>query len=127
MSDNTEQPVQQVTQALEKVLDTGSRCDLCAHCNRADHVGQLTAGRSIKMRWHQTDMRKSLKQFARELATSGDQSAKDWFAHKKGSLNQDRSEKNRARIALERQASKAARRKKKPGQKAEAPAAPVAK
>ena len=57
----------------------------------------------------------SLKKFARELLKSGNQVAKDWFAHKRGSLNAQRSEKNQSRVSLEKQATKAAKRKKSQG------------
>lgn len=99
-------------------------------------LGVATASLTIKQRWHEAHFtlkdvgdkhnpRKrvwvrnhgapSLKRYARDLAKSGDANAKDWFAHKTGSLNENRSEKNRSRISLESQASKAARRKKSQG------------
>jgi hypothetical protein len=53
----------------------------------------------------------SLKAFARGLVKQGDKTAEDWMAHKKGSLNTKRTDKSMARIALERMASKAARKK----------------
>jgi hypothetical protein len=62
----------------------------------------------------------SLKKFARELAKSGNAVAKAWFANKLGAQNAQRSEKNRGRISLESQASKAARRKKSQGKQAKA-------
>jgi hypothetical protein len=70
----------------------------------------------------------SLKQFAREQAKSGNKVAKDWFANKKGAKNEKRSEKNQARVTLERQASKAARRKASQGKAAKSAtaAAPAA-
>jgi len=99
-------------------------------------VGVATAALKIRQLWHETHFTRkdvgdknnpvkriwvpnhgtpSLKRFARELAKSGNQVAKDWFANKKGAKNQKRSEKNVARINLEKQASKAARRKKSQG------------
>jgi hypothetical protein len=96
-------------------------------------IGQPTAALTIKQLWHaelhvlmdvgdknnprkQKWVRKqgtlSLKKYARQLAASGNTVAKDWFEHKQGSLNAERSEKNVVRIALEAQASKASRRKK---------------
>lgn len=73
--------------------------------------------------------RVSLKKFARELLKAGDPVAKAWFANKRGAQNAKRLEKNASRITLEKQASKAARRKKsqgKQGKAAETTAAPVA-
>lgn len=99
-------------------------------------LGQATAGLTIKQMWHAAHFTRkdvgdkhnprkrvfvrnhgapSLKRFARELAKSGNQTAKDWFAHKTGSLNEERSEKNRTRISLEKQATKTAKRKKSQG------------
>ena len=96
-------------------------------------VGTPTNSLTIKQRWHEAThilkevghtnnphkqawVRKagtpSLKKFARQLLASGDQLAKDWFACKNGALNESRSEKNRARVAVEATASKQARRKK---------------
>ena len=95
-------------------------------------VGTATAGKTIKQRWHEAthvlmdvgnrhNPRKqawvkkagapSLKRFARQAAQAGDQAAKDWFDHKVGSMNASRSDSNRMRANLERQASKASRRK----------------
>jgi hypothetical protein len=57
-----------------------------------------------------------LKEFARRLSVipaPGYQEAKDWWAHKHGSLNLKRSEKNVARISEESRKSKEARRSKK--------------
>ena len=110
-------------------------------------LGQATAGLTIKQRWHEAHFtlkdvgdkhnpRKrvwvrnhgapSLKRYARDLAKSGDTVAKDWFAHKSGSLNAERTDANKTRISLEKQATKTAKRKKsqgKQGKKDEAAAA----
>ena len=72
--------------------------------------------------------RVSLKKFARELLKAGNPVAKAWFANKRGAQNAKRTEKNASRITLEKQASKAARRKKsqgKQGKAAEAAPAPA--
>ena len=100
--------------------------------NRGE-LGVATAGDTIKQMWRAAHFKRSdedtwarlpgapsLKKFARELAKSGNKVAKDWFDHKTGSLNAERSEKNRGRISLESQASKAARRKKSQGKQAKA-------
>ncbi len=76
-------------------------------------VGVATAAKTIKKMWHQQIGKKtSLKAFASKLAASGDQVAKDWFAHKAGSLNQKRNEKNVARISLEKSATKLSKKSK---------------
>lgn len=98
-------------------------------------LGVATAGDTIKQMWRAAHFKRSdkdswarlpgapsLKKFARELVKSGNKVAKDWFDHKTGSLNAQRSEKNRGRISLESQASKAARRKKSQGKQAKATA-----
>ncbi len=70
----------------------------------------------------------SLKKFARELLKAGDAVAKEWFANKRGAKNAKRTEKNASRITLEKQASKAARRKASQGKQGKAaPAADAAK
>jgi hypothetical protein len=108
-------------------------------------LGVATAAKKIKQLWHERHFRlvdandrhnprkklwvagrdtPSLKAFARLLLkdeTHG-QVAKDWFDHKAGSLNEKRSEKNVARIALEKQATKAAKRKKSQGKQPKAAA-----
>ncbi len=90
-------------------------------------VGKGTAGSRLKSLWHSECFTKkelglvqiagspSLKAFARAKAKEGNQDAKDWFECKAGALNETRSDKNKSRIALEKQASKAARKKTKAG------------
>ena len=63
-----------------------------------------------KKTWKRLPKTPSLKRFARELAATGDATAKAWLASKLGKNNEKRSDKNIARVALERQASKAARK-----------------
>lgn len=70
-----------------------------------------TAGQQLKARWHREGKGMSLKQFARKLVASGDKVAQDWFDHKKGSLNQSRTDANKTRVAAEKAATKANRRK----------------
>lgn len=109
-------------------------------------VGQATAGLTIKQRWHEAHFtlkdvgdkhnpRKrvwvrnhgapSLKRYARDLAKSGDTLAKDWFAHKSGSLNTERTDANKTRISLEKQKTREAKRKKGQGKSSKAEAAPA--
>lgn len=84
-----------------------------AHFTRKD-VGDKHNPR--KRVWvHNPGPKVSLKKFARELLKSGNAVAKEWFANKVGAKNQKRTEKNVSRISLEKQASKAARRKKSQG------------
>lgn len=114
-------------------------------------VGVATAGLKIRQLWHDAHFTRkdigdkhnprkriyvpnpggapSLKKFARELLKAGDAIAKEWFANKRGAKNQKRTEKNQARVNLEKQASKAARRKASQGKqgKAAAPAADAVK
>lgn len=74
-------------------------------------VGVGTAGQQLKARWHKEGKGLSLKQYARKLVAAGDQVAQDWFEHKKGVLNQGRSDAAKKRIAEQKAASKTARRK----------------
>jgi len=91
-------------------------------------VGTATPSQTIKAMWHKEhfslkDNKKngkrqefvkgkgapSLKRYARQLAASN-QVVANWFANKAGAFNAERSEKNNARIALERQASASSRK-----------------
>lgn len=63
-----------------------------------------------KTTWKRLPKTPSLKRFARELAASGDATAKAWLDNKLGSNSEKRSDKNIARVALERQATKASRK-----------------
>lgn len=119
---------QQVAAAVaESTQVSGSRCDECSHCNNPNHVGQPSPGTTLKQRWHAEGNGKSLKQFARSLLASKDEAAKDWFDYKSGALNEVRSDKNKARVGLERQASKAARKKASKGATKNTTEAPAAK
>lgn len=105
-------------------------------------VGMATAGLKIRQLWHSAHFTRkdigdkhnprksiyvpnpggapSLKRFARELLKAGDAVAKEWFANKRGAKNQKRTEKNQARVNLEKQSSKAARRKSSQGKQGKA-------
>lgn len=85
-----------------------------ARRSRGD-LGVATAGDTIKKRHRAEGNRLSLKVFARSLLKSGDQVAKDWFAHKKGALNQGRNDGN-IKVAMEARAATKAAKKKKKGQ-----------
>jgi hypothetical protein len=110
-------------------------------------VGQATAGLTIKQRWHEAHFTRkdvgdkhnprkrvwvrnhgapSLKHYARDMAKSGDTVAKDWFAHKTGSLNTERTDANKTRISLEKQKTREAKRKKGQAKSSKAEAAPAA-
>jgi hypothetical protein len=80
-----------------------------AECHVLMDVGDKKNPR--KQQWVKKQGALSLKKFARKLAGEGNQTVKDWFDSKKGALNAERNDKNKTRITLERQASKAARRK----------------
>lgn len=84
-------------------------------------VGKATAGLTIKQLWEQDgDSRGSLRQFARELARGGNTTAKEWFAHKKGSLNAKRTAANEVAARAAAAATHTERRKPKKGNKAAA-------
>lgn len=107
-------------------------------------VGQATPKLAIVQLWHEAHFTRkdvgdkhnprkrvwvpnpgpkvSLKRFARDLLKSGNAVAKAWFANKLGAQNAKRTEKNQSRISLEKQASKAARRKKSQGKQGKAAA-----
>lgn len=79
-------------------------------------VGKATSACTLKQRWAEakkTNPRLSLKQFARGLVKTGDQNAKDWFAHKKGSLNMKRAEANAITARAAGAATKLKKRTKK--------------
>ena len=76
-------------------------------------LGEGTVGSRLKSRWHKEGKGLSLKQFARKLVASGDKLAQDWFDSKRGLMNQSRTDKNKQRLLLEKQATKASRRKGK--------------
>lgn len=98
-------------------------------------IGKATASLTLRQLWHAAYFRKvsikddkgthirfdlvpnpggpSLKTFARSLVKDGNQIAKDWFAHKHGSLDQKRSEKNAMDAKAAASATKQERRKKK--------------
>ena len=99
-------------------------------------LGEATPAKAVKLLWHeehfilqnvgdkhnprrQAWVRKagapSLKRYAKQLASAGNQVAKDWFANKDGLLNEERSDKNKTRISLEKAATKQAKRKKSQG------------
>src|ERR1035437_8551508 len=96
-------------------------------------VGVATAALTLKQLWHasthvlvdvgdrhnprkQQFVRKagsdSLKRFARKLLLAKDPLAVDWFSRQRGSMNEKRTDANRMRANLERQATKAGRSKK---------------
>jgi len=90
-----------------------------AHFSRKDANDK---GNFRKRIWVANHGAPSLKKFARELLKAGDPVAKAWFANKRGAANAKRLEKNASRITLEKQASKAARRKKSQGKQGKAAA-----
>ena len=78
-----------------------------------------SASRQLKRRFKKSEFKGSLKQFARKLAKENDPVAVAWFEHKSPRWNdearQARLNSKGARIALERAATKSARRKSKGG------------
>jgi hypothetical protein len=118
----TEENKQQ-TETKEEDVPRGERGEL----------GVATPSHAIKLLWHEEHFilqnvgdkhnpRKqawvrragapSLRKYARQLAASGNQVAKDWLDNKSGAQNAERQDKNKTRISLEKQASRAARRKR---------------
>jgi hypothetical protein len=111
---NVEKLVAEANKKLEKVK--GERGE----------IGEATASLSIKKMWRANLVgHPSLKRYARQLMAKGDALAKDWFAHKRGSMNAQRTDANKSRASLERQATKASRRKRADGNKTKAKTAEV--
>lgn len=71
----------------------------------------------MKLLWKKTGAGLKLKQFVRDLAATGDQSAKDWFANKAGeAINAQKAEREKTKGPLNTiiaQATKSTRRKTK--------------
>lgn len=84
---------------------------------------KLSVSRSLKTRHTKEGNGLSLKEFARRLVREDNEHAKDWFANKAGLLNEERSDKNKARVSLEKSATKLSKRSKKKGGATPAPAA----
>lgn len=100
--------------------DPKSRCNECSYCTNPSHVNARGDVRTVavrmKNRWKAANSNKSLKAFVRELLKTGDHLATQWMENKKGMCNEMTNESNRTRAALERNATKLARKsKKKPG------------
>ena len=76
-------------------------------------------GKSLKARWKKSLSKLSLKQFARKLLKDDDVMVQQWFAHKSPTWHQEAKDlrlKNKgARISMEKNATKMARRKIKGG------------
>lgn len=123
------------------VLESQPTSDEPKEVQRGDkgELGVATPADAIKLMWHnehhivqatgnKNNPRKevwvkrhgapSLKRYARTLLAAGNEVAKSWFANKDGATNTGRSDKNIARIALERTASKSARKKASQGKQA---------
>src|SRR5574337_1311348 len=84
--------------------------------NWSKQMRDKAVSRQLKKRWHNEGEGTSLREFVRALVDNQDEMSplvKEWFKHKKGSLNQKRSDKNIARIQLEKSATKLARSKNK--------------
>ena len=79
----------------------------------------VSASRELKRRFKKSEFKGSLKQFARKLLKELDPAAVAWFEHKSPRWNLEAKEsrlKNKGpRIALERAATKSAKRKSKGG------------
>lgn len=75
-------------------------------------MSDLSVGKKLKKMWKKSGAKVSLRQFVKELAAGGSEEAKLWFENKEGALNEGRSSAKATRIKLEREATKAAKRKK---------------
>lgn len=73
-------------------------------------VGTGSPSTRLKARWRKEGKGASLKEFATSIAKS-DPEVQKWFDAKAGKFEEPRSEKNLARIQMEKQASKSAKRK----------------
>lgn len=84
---------------------------------RGSFVGKAKTSDLMKRWWREeTSMpgkRERLRSFAKRKAKEGNELAQEWLAHKKGSLNQKRSDKNASDAKLIAAATKQARRGKK--------------
>lgn len=78
-------------------------------------MGDFKVGVKLKKMWKSAKSKKSLREFVRELAASGNDLASQWFENKDGALNEVRKDTNLARAKLERDATKSARRKSSAG------------
>jgi hypothetical protein len=87
-----------------------------ARGSRGDFVGTASAGQTVKQLHQAANSHLSLKRFVRQLLSEGGDNAKvakEWVLNKRGACNQKRSEKNISRIALEKIATKNAKRSAK--------------
>jgi hypothetical protein len=94
--------------------------------------GKSTPSKLIKKMWHKAFFQKndkrwvpnanapSLKTFALSLTKTTDNLATNWLDNKAGALNKTRTPANDARVSLEAQATKAAKRKVKSGKSSSA-------
>ena len=122
--ENNQEQTEQPSAKKEKEVTRGDRGEL----------GIATAGLTIRQKWHEAHFTRvaaptkhnpgrriyvrnpgglSLKAFARGLVKDGDPTAKEWLSNKLGSKNQKRSDANIKAATEARQATKAAKRKKK--------------
>ena len=77
----------------------------------------MSASRQLKHRYKKSEQKGSFKQFVRKLLKEQDETAVAWFEHKSSSWNdqakQDRIKNKGARITLEKNATRNAKRKSK--------------
>jgi hypothetical protein len=74
-------------------------------------MGDNAVSVRLKKEWKKSGSELSLRKFARKLISSGENWVQSWFDNKDGVCNQSRADKTLARIKLEREATKVARRK----------------
>ena len=80
-------------------------------------VGVASTSDMLKQQWHAAGAISSLKRWAKTQAKNGNQTAEEWLKNKVAPKREERSDKNKARISLEKTASKAARKSKKKPEK----------
>lgn len=78
-------------------------------------VDAPSATNAKKRSWEPTDAWMPLRRFAGNLVAEGNGIAKEWFAHKFGSLNADQTDANKRSASEASAATRLARRKSKSG------------
>jgi hypothetical protein len=78
---------------------------------RNHKLGTGTPSSRLKGLFRKEKTKLSFKQFVRALIKDGNEDGKAWFLNKSGKLNAKRSDANKARVQIEKQKTREARRK----------------
>lgn len=80
-----------------------------------EKMSDKAASKKVKKLWKASAKKQgiSLRKFTSGLLKQDDKLVERWYANKDGDCNQDRSNANKTRASLERQATRTAKRKKK--------------